>query len=67
MYQVRSTKYQDTSLVEFMSYYESLLCTWYMVLGTYFLALVSTQLTVDRQPLTDKQLIESQLQLKKAN
>jgi len=67
MYQVRSTKYQDTSLVEFMSYYESLLCTWYMVLGTYFLALVSTELNVVCSPLTYKQPLESQLQLKKAN
>mgnify|MGYP007078080695 CR=1 FL=1 len=50
-----------------MSYYESLLCTWYMVLGTYFLALVSTQLNVVCSSLTDKQLLESQLPLKKVN
>ncbi len=34
MYQVPSTMYQDTFLVEFMSYYEFLHCTSYLVLGT---------------------------------
>lgn len=36
MYNVQSTMYQVTFLVEFMSYYEFLLCTSYLVPGTWY-------------------------------
>ena len=49
LYNVPSKMYQETFLVEFMSYYEFLLCTSYMVLGTWYLV----------HPLLLQQLLET--------